>query len=87
MLIVFLLNCLIGLWEFFHSITELDPSFFPLGLSHPGSEKTKPKPPYVCLGCSNHIYSKQYAEQIQYLNKLQAKIFTNDPWVRKKIIE
>jgi hypothetical protein len=27
-------------------------------LSHPGSEKTKPKPLYVCPGCLNHTYSK-----------------------------
>jgi hypothetical protein len=72
----------------FSQYNRIRPFIFPTGfLSHPGSEKTKPKPPYVCLGCSNHIYSKQYVEQIQYLNKLQAKIFTNDPWVRKKIIE
>jgi hypothetical protein len=26
-------------------------------LSHPGFEKMKPKPLYVCPGCSNHMYS------------------------------
>jgi hypothetical protein len=26
-------------------------------MSHPGCEKTKPKPLYVCLECSNHTYS------------------------------
>jgi hypothetical protein len=26
-------------------------------LSHPSSEKMKPKPLYVCPGCSNHAYS------------------------------
>jgi hypothetical protein len=45
----------------------------------------KPKPLYVCLRCSNHTYSEQYGEQIQYLDKLQAKLLQNDPWVRKKI--
>jgi hypothetical protein len=46
---------------------------------------TEPKPPYVCPECSNHTYDQQYGQQIQYLVKLQAKILTNDPWVRKKI--
>jgi hypothetical protein len=35
-------------------------------------------------GCSNHIYSEQYGEQIQYFDKLQAKNLQNDPWVQKK---
>jgi hypothetical protein len=42
---------------------------------------------FVCSGCSNHLYSEQYGEQIQHLDKLQAKILQNDPWVRKKITE
>jgi hypothetical protein len=33
----------------------------------------------VCLGCSNHMYSEQYGEQIQYLDKLQAKLLQHDP--------
>jgi hypothetical protein len=36
----------------------------------------KPKPLYVCPGCSNHMYNEQYGEQIQYLVKIRAKIFT-----------
>jgi hypothetical protein len=28
-------------------------------LSYPGSEKVKPKSPYVCPGCSNHTYDQQ----------------------------
>jgi hypothetical protein len=34
------------------------------GVSHLSSEKAKPKPLYVCPGCSNHTYSEQYGEQI-----------------------
>jgi hypothetical protein len=45
-------------------------------VSHPGSEKMKPKPLYVCSGCSSHTYDQQYGEQIQYLIKLQTRIFT-----------
>jgi hypothetical protein len=42
----------------------------------PRSEKEGMKPPYVCPGCSNHTYGQQYGEQIQYLVKLQTRIFT-----------
>jgi hypothetical protein len=42
----------------------------------PRSEKEGTKPPYVCPGCSNHTYGQQYGEQIQYLVKLQTRIFT-----------
>jgi hypothetical protein len=42
--------------------------------------ETEPKPPYVCPGCSNHMYGQQYGEQIQYHIKLQTRI----PWVQKK---
>jgi hypothetical protein len=41
----------------------------------------------VCPGCLNHTYREKYDEQIQYLDKLQAKILQNDPWVRKNITE
>jgi hypothetical protein len=37
---------------------------------------TEPKPPYVCPGSSNHTYGQQYGEHIQYLIKLQTRIFT-----------
>jgi hypothetical protein len=33
----------------------------------------------VFPGCSNHTYDPQYGEQIQYLIKLQARIFTKGP--------
>jgi hypothetical protein len=46
-------------------------------MSHPGSEKIKPKPLYVGPAYSNHMYSEQYDKQIQYLNKLQAKLLQN----------
>jgi hypothetical protein len=42
----------------------------------PRSEKEGTKPPYVCPGCSNHTYGQHYGEQIQYLVKLQTRIFT-----------
>jgi hypothetical protein len=42
----------------------------------PRSEKEGTKPPYVCPECSNHTYGQQYGEQIQYLIKLQTRIFT-----------
>jgi hypothetical protein len=42
----------------------------------PRSEKEGTTPPYVCPGCSNHTYDQQYGEQIQYLVKLQTRIFT-----------
>jgi hypothetical protein len=41
---------------------------------------------HVLMLFKSHVY-KQYSEQIQYLDKLQAKILQNDPWVRKKITE
>jgi hypothetical protein len=34
----------------------------------PQFHEMKPKPPYVCPGCSNHTYDQQYGEQIKYLN-------------------
>jgi hypothetical protein len=43
---------------------------------HTPIQRIKSKPPYVCPGCSNHTYGEQYVEQIQYLVKLQARIFT-----------
>jgi hypothetical protein len=42
----------------------------------PRFQETEPKSPYMCPGCSNHTYGEQYGEQIQYLIKLQARIFT-----------
>jgi hypothetical protein len=42
----------------------------------PRFEETELKPPYVCPKCSNHTYGRQYGEQIQYLIKLQTRIFT-----------
>jgi hypothetical protein len=51
----------------------------------PRSEKTEPKPLYMCPGCSNHMYNYNMIRQMQYLDKLQAKLLQNDPWVRKKI--
>jgi hypothetical protein len=53
------------------------------GMSHPGFEKIKPKPLYMCPGCSIHTYSNNMI-QIQYLDKLQGKILQSDPWVQKK---
>jgi hypothetical protein len=41
--------------------------------------RTEPKPPYMCPGGSNHMYDQQYGEHIQYLIKLQARIFTKWP--------
>jgi hypothetical protein len=38
--------------------------------------RIEPKPPYVCPGCLNHTYGEQYGEHIQYIIKLQARIFT-----------
>jgi hypothetical protein len=42
----------------------------------PRFQEIEPKSPYMCPGCSNHTYGEQYGEQIQYLIKLQARIFT-----------
>jgi hypothetical protein len=39
---------------------------------------------YVLRMFKSHVL-QQYGEQIQYLNKLQAKILQNDHWIRKKI--
>jgi hypothetical protein len=47
-----------------------------VGVYHTPVLRTEPKPPYMCPRCSNHTYNLQYGEQIQYLIKLQAKIFT-----------
>jgi hypothetical protein len=50
--------------------------------------RTEPKPPYVCPECSNHMYGQQYGEHIQYLIKLQARIFTKmTRGSKRKIIE
>jgi hypothetical protein len=42
-------------------------------MSHPGSEKMKSKPLYVCPGCSNHMYSNnmvnRYNIPINYMVK------------------
>jgi hypothetical protein len=31
-----------------------------------GSEKTEPKPIYMCPGCSNHTYSNNMVKRMQY---------------------
>jgi hypothetical protein len=59
-----------------------------VGVCHTLVLRTEPKPPYVCLGCSNHTYDEQYGEHIQYLVKLQAMIFTKMTcWSKRKITE
>jgi hypothetical protein len=54
---------------------DLNATYWWYGVT-PRSEKEGTKPPYVCSGCSNHTYGQQYGEQIQYLVKLQTRIFT-----------
>jgi hypothetical protein len=53
-------------------------------MSHLSSEKTKLKPPYMCPRRSNHTYSEQYGEQIQYLNNYKLKFYKTDMLVQKE---
>jgi hypothetical protein len=48
---------------------------FVVVLSYPGSEKTKSKPLYVCLGCSNHTYSNNMVNRYNISIKYRIKSY------------
>jgi hypothetical protein len=65
-----------------HSAGELGPI-----VSHPSSEKMKPKPLYVCLGCSNHTYSNNMVNRYNISINYTVKSYKMTHGSKRKITE
>jgi hypothetical protein len=53
-------------------------------LSHPGFEKMKLKPLYVCPGCSNHTYSNNMVDRYNISINYRIKSYKMTCGVQKK---
>jgi hypothetical protein len=62
-------------------------SYVPRPLSHPGSEKIKPKPLYVCPGCSNHTYSNNMVNRYNISINYRVKSYKMTGGSKRKITE
>jgi hypothetical protein len=62
-------------------------SYVPQPLSHPGSEKIKPKPLYVCPGCSNHTYSNNMVNRYNISINYRVKSYKMTGGSKRKITE
>jgi hypothetical protein len=56
-------------------------------LSHPGFEKMKLKPLYVCPGCSNHTYSNNIVNRYNISINYRVKSYKMARGFKRKIIE
>jgi hypothetical protein len=56
-------------------------------LSYPGSEKTKPKPLYVCPGCSNHTYSNNMVNRYNISINYRIKSYKMTRGSKRKVTE
>jgi hypothetical protein len=69
-----------------HKISSID-LFLLKQVSHPGSEKTKPKPLYVCPGCSNHTYSNNMVNRYNISINYRVKSYKMTRGSKRKITE
>jgi hypothetical protein len=56
-------------------------------VSHPGFEKMKLKPLYVCSGCSNHMYSNNMVNRYNISINYRVKSYKMTHRSKRKIIE
>jgi hypothetical protein len=60
---------------------------FNSGVSYPGSEKMKPKPLYVCPGCSNHTYSNNMVNRYNISINYRIKSYKMTRGSKRKVTE